>query len=183
MRLFAALVPPVGAVRDLEAALAPTRPLVSDMQWTSPDDWHLTFAYFGNLSLSDAERLGSAMRELSHRLSSFEVHAEGVGTYPDPEHVEALWAGVAPGGCLEEVATLVLEAVKGFGWALDRRGFRPQLLLGRSRTPVNAQSFINRMDSYSGPVWVFDSLVLLQARTTADGSVDLDIYDIHPLLG
>jgi hypothetical protein len=48
---------------------------------------------------------------------------------------------------------------------------------------VNARSFIDRMTSYTGPVWVFDTLVLLQARPADEGAVDLDIYDIYPLLG
>ena len=52
MRVFAALVPSVEAVRDLDDALKPMRPLMPDMDWTSPDDWHLTFAYFGSVSLS-----------------------------------------------------------------------------------------------------------------------------------
>lgn len=183
MRLFAALVPPVEAVRDLEAALTPARPLVSHMQWTSPDDWHLTFAYFGNISGFDAERLSSAIRELGHRLSPFQVHAEGVGTYPEPQDVEALWAGVAPGNRLKDVSTQVHEAVKGFGWILDRRAFRPELLLGRSRTPVDARAFIDHMDSYAGPAWTFDTLALLQARSADDGAAELVIYDIYPLLG
>jgi 2'-5' RNA ligase len=184
VRVLAALVPPVDAVRDLEAALALARPLVSDMQWTSPDDWHLTFAYFGNMSLSDAQRLDSTMRVLGHRLSPFQVHVEGVGTYPEPAHVDSLWAGVAPHDRLEQVSTQVLKAVEGFGWVLNRRVFRPQLLLGRSsRAPVNARSFIDRMNVYTGPVWMFDTLVLLQARSARDGAVDLDIHDVYPLLG
>jgi 2'-5' RNA ligase len=154
------------------------------MKWTSPDDWHVTFAYFGNISLSDAERLQSTLREVCHRVPPVQVHVEGVGTHPEPERVESLWAGVAPGDRLKDVSRQIRAVVEGFGWVLDRRVFRPQVLLGRSnRAPVNARSFIDRMTSYTGPVWVFDTLVLLQARPADEGAVDLDIYDIYPLLG
>ena len=75
------------------------------------------------------------------------------------------------------------NAVKGFGWVLDRRSFRPQLLLGRSRTPVDATPLIKQLDTYSGPGWTFATLVLLSARPLGGERVELDIVDTYPLSG
>lgn len=182
MRLFAALVPSVEAVRGLDAALTSARPLAPDLAWTSPDDWHLTFAYFGNISLSDTQRLNVAMRQVACGIRPFDVRVEGIGTYPNPREVIALWAGVeAPEGRLQAVSTSVHDAVKGYGWALDRRIFRPQMLLGRNSIPEDARAFIDQMTGYTGPGWTFDTLVVLQSRPVGDGVVTYDIFDIYPL--
>jgi 2'-5' RNA ligase len=142
----------------------------------------LTFAYFGNISLSDTQPLKVAMRQVAREVRPFDVRVEGVGTYPNPREVVALWAGVgAPGNSLQAVSTAVHDAVKGYGWALDRRIFRPQILLGRNSTPEDARAFIDQMTDYTGPAWTFDTLVVLHSRPVGDGAVAYDIFDIYPL--
>ncbi|MGH3432630.1 MAG: 2'-5' RNA ligase family protein, partial [Thermocrispum sp.] len=53
MSLFAALVPPPDAVRDLAGELAGElarhrRPAAHGVRWTSEASWHLTLAFYGN---------------------------------------------------------------------------------------------------------------------------------------
>lgn len=153
------------------------------MEWTSSDNWHVPLAYSGNISLRDLDRLDVAMRELTGRWPPLSVRVHGIGAHPDPHEALALWADVEePDESLQE-STAVLGAVRGFGWMLDRRVFRPHLALGRSRAPVDARQLLDRLGAYTGPGWSFDTLAVLVARPADEGLVELDIVETYPMSG
>lgn len=184
VRLFAALVPSVEAVHHLDDAVAPVRPLLPQVEWTSADDWHVPLAYFGNISQRELDRLDVAMREVTRRWPPLSVRVNGIGAHPEPHEATGLWAKVQePADSLQGLSTAVLNAVKGFGWMLDRRVFRPQLVLGRSSATVDARPVLDRLSAYAGPGWLFDTLVILWARPVEDGAVEPDIVDTYPMTG
>lgn len=184
MHVFAALVPSVEAVRALEDAVALAGSLLPRVEWTSSDDWHLALAYFGNISQRELDRLDVAMRELTGRWPAMGVRVQGIGAHPEPHEATGLWARIQElDDSLQRLSTAVLSAVKGFGWVLDRRVFRPHLVLGRSSEPVDARPFLDRLATYTGPGWAFDTLVILWARPLDDGAVVPEIVETHPMSG
>ena len=64
MRMFVALLPPDPVVEDLAEFLAPRQEAGDGLRWTVPDQWHVTLAFFGDVTerhLDDlVERLGRA---------------------------------------------------------------------------------------------------------------------------
>jgi 2'-5' RNA ligase len=184
MRVFAAMVLSVEAVHDLDKALAEHRSLLPSIRWTPSDDWHLALAYFGNISRTDLDRLEHAMAEITETWPPMEVRVQGLGAFPEPDEANALWAHVhEPNDLLPKLSSAVLAGVKGFGWILDRRVFRPQVMLGRSSQPVDAQPFLDAVGSYEGPSWTFDTIAALYPRPRDDETSEMDIVGTYPLAG
>lgn len=184
MRVFAALILSAESVAGLDSALVPERPKLPQMQWTAPDDWHVALAYFGNISRLDFERLESAMGTVAAAWPPLEVKVKGIGAHPEPHEATALWANVhAPGDLLDQLSSAVTGSVKGFGWMLDRRVFRPQVTLGRSQQPVDASRVLSSVGDYEGPGWTFDTMATLFPRPMDDGAVEMDIVGMYRLQG
>jgi 2'-5' RNA ligase len=184
MRVFAALILSAESVAGLDSALAPERPKLPQMQWTPPDDWHVALAYFGNISRADFERLETAMTGVSAAWPPLEVRVKGIGAFPEPHEATALWANVyEEGDRLGRLSSAVTGSVKGFGWMLDRRVFRPQVALGRSKEPVDARRVLSSVGDYEGPSWTFDTIATLFPRPKDNGAVEMDIVGMYPMHG
>lgn len=184
MRVFAALILSVESVADLDSALAPERPKLPQMQWTAPDDWHVPLAYFGNISRVDFDRLETAMAGVGDTWPPLEVRVKGIGAYAEPHQATALWAKVhEPSDLLDPLSSAVTGSVKGFGWMLDRRVFRPQVIIGRSQEPVDAGRVLSSVGDYEGPAWTFDTMTTLFPRPKDDGAVEMDIVGMYRLRG
>ena len=184
MRVFAALILSAESVADLDSVLASERPKLPQMQWSAPDDWHVALAYFGNISRLDFERLETAMGRVSEDWPPLEVKVKGIGAHPEPHEATALWANVhEPSDSLHRLSSAVTGSVKGFGWMLDRRVFRPQLTLGRSQQPVDARPVLSSVGDYEGPGWTFDTIATLFPRPKDDGEVEMDIVGMYRLQG
>jgi len=91
MRLFVAVLPPQGALAELEAAVAPLRPAWPDLRWAGQDRWHLTLAFLGEqpearvtqVSLDDS----GLARELRLAPKRLQLPAELGGEVDQPCHV------------------------------------------------------------------------------------------------
>ena len=67
MRLFVGLVPPPAALDDLDAVCAPFRLVRDDLRWTSRELWHLTLAFFGEVSEERLARLTPRLERAARR--------------------------------------------------------------------------------------------------------------------
>ncbi len=184
MRVFAALILSAESVEDLDSALAPERPKLPQMQWAAPDDWHVALAYFGNISRLDFERLETAMVRVADAWPPLEVKVKGIGAFPEPHEATALSAVIhEPSNSLAGLSSAVTGAVRGFGWMLDRRVFRPEVTIGRSTEPVDASRVLSSVGDYEGPGWTFDTMATLLPRPKDDGAVEMDIVGMYRLQG
>ncbi|NDZ58124.1 RNA 2',3'-cyclic phosphodiesterase, partial [Streptomyces anulatus] len=94
-RLFAAVLPPAGAVAGLRSALAPlhTLPGAGDLRWTRPGGWHYTLAFYGEVPEDVLPELYARLERAAHRTEPFPLRVHGAGHFGG----RALWAGAAGG--------------------------------------------------------------------------------------
>ena len=71
MRLFVGLVPSSAALDDLDAACAPFRLARDDLRWTGRELWHLTLAFFGEVSEERLARLTPRLERAARRHRAF----------------------------------------------------------------------------------------------------------------
>ncbi len=75
MRMFAALVPPEHVVEDLAEFLEPRVEVEPGFRWTTPEQWHVTVAFMGNVHERNLD-------DLVERLARTGVSS--YATRPDP---------------------------------------------------------------------------------------------------
>lgn len=119
-RLFVAAWPPA-EVCDLLAALP--RPVIEGVRYTSPDQWHVTLRFLGEVSLREATDAFAALR--------FSAAEATVG--PSVARLGKSVVMVAVRG-LDEIAAAVAVAMDGVGRPPDYDEFTGHLTLARLET-------------------------------------------------
>jgi 2'-5' RNA ligase len=167
MRLFAAIVPPVEVVEELDEFLAVRRE-AGEFRWTVPDQWHLTLAFVPAVAdrhLDDLlERLGRA----GARRTPFELRVAGGGAFPDASRAKVVYADLAADDPahieLSRLATGARAAATKAGAEVDGGRFRPHLTLARVRRPQDVTNWIRLLDSYAGPPWTVAEFALIESH-------------------
>ncbi len=125
MRLFVAIWPPA-EVRDRLRALA--RPAVPGLRWTTPDQWHVTIAFLGEVPDGGQEMAAGALAGAVEQLPSRPEAVVGPAT-------TALGPGIlcVPVVGLDEVARVVRAWPIGQYVRGGEPPFRGHLTLARAR--------------------------------------------------
>ena len=163
MRLFVAVVPPPGAVEDLDRFLEPRRD-VAGPRWSDPARWHLTLAFIPSAPERVLDGLGDRLQAVASGWSPTSLALAGGGCFPDVTRARVLWCGVRGGEALAPLARSVRSAAAVVGAAPDGGPFRPHLTLARFARPVEGTRWVRLLDGYAGPGWVADEVVLVQSH-------------------
>lgn len=133
MRLFIAVELPAPVRDNLAAAQDALRAVAVNVRWVRPEAIHLTLAFLGEVLAARLQDLVAALAGLRDATPGpIALEARGLGTYPSRGQPRVIWAGLAGDlGALERLREAVAQAVRGAGFALDDRPWRPHLTLGR----------------------------------------------------
>lgn len=135
MRLFIAVAPPQAAVDELAAVVRPLRRLPDgeSLRWTTPETWHLTLVFLGEVAEETLPGLEERLARAAHRHPVLRLRFGGGGRFGD----RVLWTGVQ-GDTLElrRLAESAQAAARRAGVELDDdRPYRAHLTLARGGTP------------------------------------------------
>ena len=126
MRLFVAVWPPYEVVNSIAAL---ERPPLPGLRWTTPDQWHDTMRFLGDVDDGSVPALVAALPAMSAMVSATPTATMGPTTTRLGHHVL-----VAPVAGLDDVAAAVHEATLSLVPDDDRpRRFRGHVTLARSR--------------------------------------------------
>jgi 2'-5' RNA ligase len=65
------------------------------LQWTPPQQIHLTATFLGNVQTSSLDRVGSALAESCRGVRPFKLRVEGLGCFPRFPNDRIIWVGLA----------------------------------------------------------------------------------------
>lgn len=168
-RLFAALLPPAGAVAALRTALAPlhTLPGAGDLRWTRPEGWHYTLAFYGEVPEDVLPELYARLERAAHRTEPFPLRVHGAGHFGG----RALWAGAAGGlDTLRLLAERADAAARRAGLPMEEhRRYAPHLTLARSRGEVDLRPFTAALAGFEGERWEAGELSLVRSGLPVSG--------------
>ena len=167
MRLFVAISPPPTARRELETAVAPLRPARPDLRWTSPQSWHVTLAFLGEVDDAVLEQLTVRLERAAGRHPGLVMSAAGAGAFPAAPRARVLWTGLqADLGALRAIAASVAAGARRAGAPPPDEGrrFRPHITLARSREPADVRPLTTELADYSGTAWTADRVHLIRSH-------------------
>jgi 2'-5' RNA ligase len=167
MRLFAAIDPPEAAVADLGQAV---RRKGANLRWVPPEQWHVTLAFYGEVSEAAAEDLQVRLERAASRTPQFTLQIKGAGCFPRrPDAAKVLWAAVdgdlAP---LAQLADRCTAAGRRIGLAMEKRKFTPHLTLARARQAADVSGRLAELWAYEGPTWQATTLRLVRSTLGAE---------------
>lgn len=162
MRLFVAVFPP-DEVMDAIAALP--RPELAGLRWTTPDQWHVTLRFLGQVDEDALGPLATALAGVADSASEAPVRAE-LGPATDRFGRRILQI---PAHGLDELAAATVAATAGVGEPPDDRPFAGHLTLARSRGRRGADLGPLAGTPFSAR-WRVHHLVLVRSHLGAGGA-------------
>ena len=129
MRLFFAVWPPEAVRVRLWRALAPLREAAPDVRWVSPERYHVTLRFLGDVAPSVVPRLTAAAEALAPE-PAFPARLTRTGTFPRRGVPRVHWVGVRADP-LRRLRHRLDEALATKGVRRDRDRFSPHLTIGR----------------------------------------------------
>lgn len=167
MRLFAAVDPPESVRDDLKRSIRRKGP---GLRWTPSEQWHLTLAFYGEVSDSIADDLTARLARAASRTPPLSLQIKGAGCFPrQPNAAKVLWAGIE--GDLVPLSLLAdrcVAAGRRSGLIMEKRKFKAHLTLARARHPADMSGRLAELWDYVGPSWTASTLRLVRSTLGAD---------------
>jgi 2'-5' RNA ligase len=162
--MFVAAVPPPPVADALEASLAPRREADPSWRWGSSDQWHLTLAFFAEVTR--CEDLIGAVTAVAARTDDLTVVLGGAGAFPHPDQAKVLWLAVDDGGtgALEHLARGCRTAGRAAGVSAAGGAFRPHLTLARRRYGGPASRWLRVLDSLPDLQWRVEEVAVIESH-------------------
>jgi RNA 2',3'-cyclic 3'-phosphodiesterase len=167
VRLFVAITPDAAALDELDAAVAPHRAAWAELRWTSPQAWHVTLAFLGDVDEAVLHRLSARLERAAGRHPVLALSAAGAGAFPASSRANVLWTGIA--GDLDALGRLTASVGAGARRAGappvgGGRRFRPHITLARCRAPANVRLLVAALTDFSGTPWTADRIHLIRSH-------------------
>jgi 2'-5' RNA ligase len=131
-----------------------------------PEQWHITLAFYGDVTDPQAEELITRLDRAAERTPAFEIRLDRAGVFPaNPHRAKVLWVGVA--GEVEAMSRLAdrcRAAGRRTGLSMPRERFHPHLTVARARHgAADVDRPLARLFRYDGTVWPVTSLRLIHS--------------------
>ncbi|HAT72702.1 MAG TPA: RNA 2',3'-cyclic phosphodiesterase [Elusimicrobia bacterium] len=148
------------------------------VKWVAPSDFHITYAFLGDLDQKAADAAARGIDAGLEGVSAFRAGAGGLGVFPSPRHPSVLWVGISEGAArLRELAGRLAEALAAAGLIFENR-FEPHVTIGRVKRPL-PENFFRRTADYTAArraETLVSSVELMESRLTPEGPVYRQIY-------
>jgi RNA 2',3'-cyclic 3'-phosphodiesterase len=170
MRLFAAITPPADALAELDLMAAPLRPGRPELRWTSPDGWHVTLAFLGEVSDSILPALRPRLERAAHRHKALELSLGGSGAFSAAARARVLWAGIhGDRAALAALAGSVAAGARRAGAPPpdERRRYRPHVTLARCQVPADMRPLVQALAGFAGTPWLATEVQLIRSHLEA----------------
>jgi RNA 2',3'-cyclic 3'-phosphodiesterase len=111
------------------------------VRWVAAENLHLTLKFLGNVSPANVEMLIQMLRAEAGLVQAFDMHMQGLGSFPSPKRPRVLFIGIQASAALEVLYRGIDSACARLGYESDAkgsRGFSPHLTIGRVRQDIPA---------------------------------------------
>jgi len=173
MRLFVAINLPAPLRARIHDESRPLRDAQLPVRWVSPENYHLTLKFLGEVHPDKIERIGSILDRIGREAPSFDLCLEGVGAFPTIRRPRVIWLGADPSPALRCLKQDVEWSLGVLGFERETRAFHPHLTLGRCQGDPGAGVFRGLDQLASGlchkSSFRVETLDLMGSRLTRDG--------------
>lgn len=128
MRLFVAIALAPSVVTPLEALSLSLRSSGDSLRWTSPETWHITLQFLGNIPNENYDCLVRHLREI--RSPRIPIGLKGTGFF---DRAGVFFAGIEVSPELRQLERFVVAATSSCGVVAEDRPYHPHITLARAK--------------------------------------------------
>ncbi|WP_029353641.1 RNA 2',3'-cyclic phosphodiesterase [Bosea sp. 117] len=163
-RLFTALEIPA----DIAGTLAMLRGGIPGARWISPEFYHVTLRFIGDVDYAVARDVAAALDEVER--FGFELTLDGVDQFGNNKP-RAIFATVKANRELIELQAEQERLMKRVGLPPEGRNFRPHVTLARLRDtpPRQVAEYLSIRGYYRSPTFEVPRFVLFSSRDSVGG--------------
>ena len=165
MRLFVSVDLSPAAREALVAAVG--RLDLTPARLVSPERWHITLAFLGEVVPDRLPALGGRLAGVAEAAVPLQLRLSGSGVFPARGRPSVLWVGLTGDvDGLRRLAGAVARSVRAAGVRLERRKFAPHVTIARYRSaPAGAASApLAELAGHSGPRFRVEQLHLMRSH-------------------
>jgi len=141
MRLFIAINIPKREKTRIHRAATPIRDRGYPVRWVTPELFHLTLKYLGEVGSDAVPLVEEAMEGVASATGPFQLDVGGFGAFPTIRRPQVIWVGVDPSPALRCLKQDLEWALSARGFDRETRAFHPHFTLGRSISRPGAGAF------------------------------------------
>ncbi len=173
MRTFITIEIPEQIKTALASLQNHLRQAKADINWTKPENLHLTLIFLGEIEESRLAEIARACSDAATGVRSFTLRLSGSGVFPNVRQPRVLWAGLV--GEIEMVARMraaLEESLEQLGFEREEKAFRPHLTIGRIKSNRKTSELVALADYYQLPDLSFDvrEIVLMRSELHPAGA-------------
>ena len=176
MRVFAGL----GLPSAIASTLSKIEGGLPGARWISPDNYHITLTFIGEVPESKAVELNESLSKIV--LPGFDIQIEGLGTFGHAKP-HTLWAGVSVTPDLTRLQAKTTQAARDLGLDIEKRKFLPHVTLARLHdAPLDRlNAFISGNNPFHAGSFRLLTFTLFESTLTKDGANYSRLMD-YPLI-
>ena len=139
LRAFIAVDLPLEMRRDIQFATANLRRDTGSLiRWVALENMHLTLKFLGDIPPGNVETLTQMIRVQADAFNRFDIHLNGIGSFPGSKRPRVIYIGIQAPAALEAFQHQLESAAQELGYQPEERAFTPHLTVGRVRQNVSA---------------------------------------------
>ena len=116
---------------ELESALDT---LGADLKMVKPENIHVTLKFLGETDEGLVDDIKNTIRECTQGIAPFDLALKGAGVFPNFNYIKVLWIGLVNYEPLVTMAQKLDTEMTKFGFAAEKRAFKPHVTLARVKT-------------------------------------------------
>ena len=161
-------------VRNICEAVSRLKGRIPGVRWIAPENFHFTLKFLGSVQEEKIAPIAQALEQKLGLFPRFPINAKGLGVFPDLRRARTLWVGLEGQG-LRELTAEVEEVLEAFGFAREKRAFKPHLTVGRWRRFDGSHKRLGEEiaqwhNSQFGQSFV-ETVILFQSVLNSEGAV------------
>lgn len=178
LRLFIALAVPQAIKDQIGTAQDELRTHLSGalLKWIRPEQFHLTLRFLGNVDACEVEQLTDSVRSVCQSVGPLDLHAKGIGFFPNPRSPRVVWVGVQDrNDQLQSLQSAVQQATLGFSGEKSESHFSGHITLARIKDISRQETIVlaraaERFSQHSFGEWTVHELLILRSDLSSQGA-------------
>jgi 2'-5' RNA ligase len=150
------------------------------LNWTIPENWHITLFFLGNTEESAVAVLQQLIEESFSKIRVYQTELRGVGVFPNTNNPKVLWLGLDDLQPLISAYSHLGESLQQNGFSFDQKPLKPHLTIARVKKTDHPSAFQSLFTEYKETVFdqvIMNKVVLFERITTSAGPIYKPLFE------
>lgn len=147
------------------------------IKWVSEENYHITLAFMGELSISKVPLVCDTLEKISLRHGPFVLNLYGSGFFPNENNPKVFWIGIRKSEELYSLKRDIDESLRSLNIDFDAKPFSPHLTIGRIKSNVDTTLLLRKRDFSAS--FLVKEVYFMKSQLFKNGPVYTKIYSTH----